>query len=418
MPIAIFAVVLGHAPLVLVVQAYAILLVGCIAFHALALVISMALGRGVSAVAVLPYLVLVAFTSGDYGGERTPGNLIQSTWTLHQLNPLAAAGIFTNDPPRVPRDLFFNVSVSHFVVLMVIYVTLIAWFSLAVVRNLKRDPAVYELYSPLQAFGLAVYLNVVMLGFFNWKAPLGSPIVVDNQLKGFNTLPPRQVEESLLFGSFWLFALLGIVLLRNRERVRRRIQALRNSAAGFWAAVWPSSFALAGIIVAGLAIVELIRVYRDPTAANWNWSLALLNVLFFALWLARDLLYVQWMGLRRTRRPLGSAILYLIVFYTCTIIILGVAHLSLRPWVGPFSAALIPSTISSLPFASWPANCQPWLVALAVLIAEVALFAFLHRQKLRAFLPPSRATAIPPSAPQIPPITLGRSHGGNILSSS
>jgi hypothetical protein len=124
------------------------------------------------------------------------------------------------------------------------------------------------------------------------------------------------------------------------------------------------------------------------------------------------------MGLRRTRRPLGSAILYLIVFYTCTIIILGVAHLSLRPWVGPFSAALIPSSISSLQFSGWPVNYQPWLAALAVLIAEVALFALLHRQKLRAFLSPSPAKSVPPSAPAIPPPSLGRSHGGNILSSS
>ena len=62
-------------PIQLVVEAYIVLLVGCIAFHLLALLISMALGRGVSAIAVLPFLVFVAFTSVDFftGQNLYPG---------------------------------------------------------------------------------------------------------------------------------------------------------------------------------------------------------------------------------------------------------------------------------------------------------------------------------------------------------
>ena len=131
------------------VQAYGILLVGCIAFHVLGLLISTALGHGVSAIAVLPYLVLVVFTSVDFFTTQGPGlSPSASTWTVHQLNPFAATAMFAKEPPRGLSDLFFGASVPHFAVLMVIYVTLIAWFLLAIVRNLKRDPAVYELYSP------------------------------------------------------------------------------------------------------------------------------------------------------------------------------------------------------------------------------------------------------------------------------
>jgi hypothetical protein len=395
MPIAIFAAVLGHAPVVLVVEAYAILVVGCIAFHLLALLVSTTLGRGVSAIAVLPYLVLVAFTSVDFSPDRYNGynGLVSSTWTIHQLNPFAAAALFQSDTPRALSDLFFGVSVPHFFVLMLIYVTLIAWFLLSIVRNLKRDPAVYELYSPAQAFAFAIYLNVLMLGFFNWKAPLGLPIIVNLHITGFNTLPPRQVQEMLLFNSFWLFALLGIVLLRNRERVRQRIQMRGERAAGFWAALWPATYVFAGMIIAGLGILELIRVYRNVSGVDWDWGLALVTVAFFALWLARDLLYLQWMGLRRTRRPLVSSIIYLIVFYTCTAIILGVAHVSSSPSAAPYSAALMPSGITSLQTSDWSAHYQLWLAALAVLAAEAFLFAFLQRQKLREFLTPAAPVA-------------------------
>jgi hypothetical protein len=395
MPIAIFAAILGHAPLVLVIEAYVTLLVGCIAFHLLALVISMTLGRGVSAIAVLLFLVLVAFTSADFfASQNNALSASASTWTLHQLNPFAATAMFQSDAPRGLSDLFFGVSVPHFIVLMVIYATLIAWFLLAIVRNLKRDPAVYELYSPPQAFVFAIYLNLLMLGFFNWKAPLGMPIIVNLHITGFNTLPARQVEEMLLSISFWIFALLGIVLLRNRERVRQRIQVLGDRGAGFWAALWPAPYVLAGMIIAGLGILELVRVYRDPASGDWDWGLALVTVAFFALWLARDLLYLQWMGLRRTRRPLASAIIYLIVFYTCTAIIFGVARVVVRQSVAPFSAMLIPSGISSLSIADWAAHYHIWILALAVLAAEVLFFAFLQRQKLREFLAPAPAASV------------------------
>jgi len=170
--------------------------------------------------------------------------------------------------------------------------------------------------------------------------------------------------------------------------VRRRIQSLGEGAAGIWAALWPAPYVLAGMIAVGIAILELIRVYRKPAADEWDWGLAIATIAFYTLWVARDLLYLQWMGLRRTRRPLGSAIIYLLVFYTCTGIIFGVAHVLLRSSVAPYSAMLIPSGISSLLVMEWAAQYQLWLVALAALAAQVLLFAFLQRQKLREFITP------------------------------
>ena len=404
MPIALLGAIQGHLPISLVVEAYVILLVGCIAFHLLALVVSMTLGRGVAAIAVLPYLVLVAFTSVDlFAGQNLGLGEDASTWAIHQLNPFAAVALFDTNARFVPlNDRFFGVSVPHFTVLMVIYITLVAWFLLAIVRNLKRDPAVYELYSPIQAFGFAIYLNALMLGFFNWKAPLGLPIINSlGRITGFYTLPPLLVEHPLLLDTFWLFILLGLVLLRNREQVRRRIKTLGESAASLWAAFWPAPYLLLGMIVVGIAIVELIRTYRGLTPDQWNWGLAILNVAFIALWVARDMLYLQWMGLRRARRPLFAAVLYLIVFYICISVILGVAHTFARPTVAAFGAALVPSGVSALDVADWTAHSQIWICALALLAVQVVLFALLQWQKLREFVTPALASA-PLATPPAP----------------
>ena len=393
MPVALLGAILAHALPFLVVKAYLILFVGCIAFHVLALLVSMASGRGASAIAILPFLLLVASTSVDF-------HLNASTnWTFHQLNPFAATAMFESGVGQAPQVLFFGVSVPHFIVLMAIYVTLTAWFMLAIVRNLKRDPSVYELYSPAQAFGFAMFLNFLIVGFFNWKSPVGEPIIVNSQLMGFKPLPPLSVERGLIDGSFWVFVLLGLVLLRNRERVRRRIRNMGESAASLWSAFWPAPYLLAGVIMVGIAILELIRVYRKPAPDEWNWGLAALNIGFLALWVARDLLYLQWMGLRRTRRPLVAALLYLIVFYICTIVVLGVAHASSHTTFALGSAALIPSNVSALEISGWAAHYRLWICALALLAAQVVLFALLQWQKLREFLNPVRAVplATPPS---------------------
>ena len=394
MPIALLGAILGHALPFLVVEAYLILFVGCIAFHVLAILVSMASGRGVSAIAILPFLLLVASTSVDF-------HLNASTnWTFHQLNPFAATAMFESGVGQAPQDLFFGVSVPHFIVLMAIYVTFTAWFILAIVRNLKRDPSVYELYSPAQAFGFAMFLELLIIGFFNWKSPAGEPIIFNNQGIGFKPLPPLDIEKGLMSASFWVFVLLGLVLLRNRERVRRRIRALGESAASLWAAFWPAPYLLLGVIVVGIGILELIRTYRNPAPDEWNWGLAALNIGFLALWVARDLLYLQWMALRRTRRPLVAALLYLIVFYICTIVILGVAHASFHTTIALVSAALIPSNISALEISGWLAHWQLWICALALLAAQVVLFALLQWQKLREFLYP--APSVPLAPPAVP----------------
>lgn len=413
-PIGLIAAVLAGASIKLLLEAYVLIFVGCIVFHLLALLISMALGRGVSAIAVVPYLIFVGFTSIDFANND--GGYLQDSapWMLHILNPFAAAEMFWKGSARVPTDLFFGIPVSHFVVLLVIYVTIGGLFLLAVVRNLKRDPAVYELYSPLQAFGFALYFTVLTLGFFNWRAPLGQAIFDQSnpqqfRFLGFKTLPPQAVLGMVLSNVFWIFAFLGLILLRNREQVRRRVKILGARAAGLWAALWPVPYSLAGIILAGVVVVEMIRVYRHPAPGQWSSGLALLYVGFVALWVARDLLYLQWMGLRRVRRPLAVGVLFLIVFYTCIGISLSVAHASVRPVLAPFAAALIPGQVFSLALPDFEDHYHLWIAALVILAIQVLLFAFLQRLKLREFFSPAVATppagAIPPPTPAtgIPP---------------
>jgi hypothetical protein len=385
MPLAIAGAVVGPIETWPFLEAYSVILLGCIAYHAFALLASTIIGRGGSAIMIFAFLILVAITSANTGGLNS-----QSNWQLQQLSPFAAGSPAMWDWDRLRwHDFFFGRQLQHFGVLLVLYAIFTAWFLLGIVRNLKRDPTVYEIYSPVQAFCFALYLNIVLLGFFNWKSPIGAPIISERgYLIGYSTLPAADIEQSLLLGSAWIFFALGMLLLRNRERVRRRVRAMGESAAGWWAGVWPAPYVFGGVVLTGLAIVELIRIYRQP-GEDWDIASALFEVAFCAVWIARDVLYLQWMSLRRTRRPLMAGFLFLIVFYVCAGISFSTAAKVMSERSIALSALVAPSQLLPRIVSWWPANKVLLIGILAGLTAEALAFAFLQRQKLREFIAPA-----------------------------
>ena len=168
MPVALLSAVRAHIGASTVIEAYVVLVLGSIAFHALALLVSMLLRRGGSAVAIFLYLAIVGVTyfQGMY-----------VAWTIRSISPFFALDLAKQDSPYMtflfkdatPRhfltDSIFGKAVPHFTVLIGLYLIFTAWFLLAVKRNLKRDPSFYEIYSPKQALTFVMYLSLLMLSF-------------------------------------------------------------------------------------------------------------------------------------------------------------------------------------------------------------------------------------------------------------
>ena len=115
------------------------------------------------------------------------------------------------EAPDVPpdHDVVFGKTVEHVPVLIILDLMFAAWFLLALVRNIKRDPNYYEIYSPVQALAFAVFLNVLFVAFMQWR---GSS-ALDSQafLLTLNTV---------------VFSCLGLAAIRNREP-QERVRVLR-----------------------------------------------------------------------------------------------------------------------------------------------------------------------------------------------
>jgi hypothetical protein len=382
MPVAIWAASLGNLSVSTFVMVYVLVVLGSIAYHAFALLLSLVMERGTSAGGIIFFLLVVGLTSIDYSEGSSPLG-------VHALSPFFAFRLFSPAPnypagtvdPASTVDTFFGVQVSHSWVLLLLYGTLAAWFLLAAVRNIKRDPLAYELYSPAQGFAFCLYLNLLLLGFLRWSVPQFHYSKESGPYVTYGPIAPHAAEQLFFAIALLFLALFGLTLLRNRDQARRRIRELGARAAGWWAALWPAPYLLLGAIVAGIAIVFMIQTKLRPHDA-WSSGSGLLEAAFVSAWVTRDVLYIQWMNLRRVRRPIMMAVLYLVVFYTCTSAIFVPLGLYAEI-LAPYASIFLPIQALHITSADWANQRGAWTLGLALLCLQSVVFAWLQRRTLQ-----------------------------------
>jgi hypothetical protein len=349
-------------------DAWILLVFGALAFHAFTVLMSMVLRRSLSTGAVLLFL----FFAGIPGIPWTTLVLTRGIHGVGATQNIAFYGV------QLPFTPFFSF----------LYASFAAWFILALERNIKRDPAMYELLTPLQALGFAGWTNFIFIGAYPLVAY--SPVLAQ-------------------IGSMWVnvtvFFALGLALLRNRDRARRRLRELGAQGLTWLEAFWPAPYILIGVIATGFLPLLLTAGRQNPSASPYphsetlNISVFLFRLVFFGLWICRDLLYLQWMNLRPGRKPLLRGILYAFVYYTA-LFVLFFAHspMNLQPGEAAFQSIFLPARVLTLDAASWNSAAGIWFIALVSQLALMYFFAFLHRQELQSLAtrPKTYPSPVPP----------------------
>jgi hypothetical protein len=354
-----------------------LLLFGALAFHSFTLMISMLLKRSPSTGIVLLFLFLAGM----------PG--LSSMAILFARGSHGAAGA------QVVK--FYGVSLPNTPFFCFVYASYAAWFILALERNIKRDPAAYELLTPLQALGFAAWQNFLFIGV----VPVAE-------------IGPEPSQMSSMWINIMVFGALGLVLLRNRDRARRRLREMGERGLAWLEAFWPAPYVIIGIFATGILPLlwvgsgvgrtQAVNLHPGPL----NMSLFFFRLTFLALWLSRDLLYLQWMNLRPGRKPLMRAMLYAFVYYSAMSVLFFTRTGSAQPAEAAFQSIFVPTRALLLDAASWNQASATWMLALASQGVLMFLFAFLCRQELQilASRPKTYPTAIPPSIrPAAPSVT-------------
>ncbi|MGH9793082.1 MAG: hypothetical protein ACRD5W_17880 [Candidatus Acidiferrales bacterium] len=382
MPAALVGAAIGRMNWGTVLAAYGVFLITTVAWHGVALLLSLLIERNAASAGGLLYLVVIGMLSYPNYGPIGLG-MMSPFFAVSLLSPAAWSSSVARTGSFGARyvDSFFGMTVHHAIVLVLLSVIFLAWMLLALARNIKRDPAVYELYTPAQSLGLAAYINLVLVGFFVWE-----------------NFSADEARGLMFFVNLSLFFGLGLAVLRSRDRLRRRLNELGEKASGWVAAFWPATYLLGGFVLVGLFIVVVIGRHFQGQQ-GWNLAAALVSLGLCAFWLARDVLFVQWLYLARIRRPLVMGVLYLIVYYTCVGILLTALGMTTTPGRMPFAAIFMPNLGLSLNYEGWESYRAAWLLALFAQAPILCVFALFQRQKLLELSSrPASAVTAPASA--------------------
>ncbi len=396
MPAAVWAAIVAHIAPQYILAAYVVMIVGSLTYQAGALLLSLADTRdagarltGIITLLVVGFLLMGIESEYPYtppGGRLTPFFALavvdKQVWRTTPTAPCAQLSTSPEQCGISMVDLFYGRPASHFLVFLAVNLVFTGWFLLGVARNIKRDPAVYEVFTPAQSLGFAMYLNVLLLGFVRWN--------------GFGVLDAQTLASVC---EIILFFLLGMMLLRNRDQVRRRLRQLGARATDWLEAAWPAPYVLAGKLLAGLAVVGTIELTVAKTG-DWNqWSgLLLFRLAFLTFWLLRDLLYFQWMSLRRGRRSRTLGFAYWIVYYSALSILLAVFHVYEKADALPYTSILIPWPVFAMDASAWAGAGGAWILALGSQVVVAGVFVALTRRRLFA-LGAAVTAAAPAAAP-------------------
>jgi len=371
MPLAIFGAVKGEMRISTLLAAYVVLLIGSLTVHTLALLISLLTVRGSHTGAILLLLVLVwgsSFSADTMQFFKVgPFGPFYSIQVLQHESWFGSPARFQVDGPyRIPADtdVFFGHEVRHFPMFLAVDLLFAGWFLLALVRNIKRDQNDYEIYSPVQSLVFALFLNLLFVAFMQWRVAT----TIDCQ-------------AFLLTLNIGVFSCLGLAAIRNRQRMRRILRAGEGTSASWLATVWPAPMIIAGTLAAGLLIVLGIAHGRN-SQLEWSANLAILRSLFFVAWFARDMQFLQWMGLRRGKHPLVMGVLFLVIFYVCVMILMAPLKIFAIPERTAFSAFFIPTPVFLLDHSAWVLRPAIWIAAFVAQWILVALFIGLQKQTI------------------------------------
>jgi hypothetical protein len=386
MPLVIFAAVKGERGFTFVVVAYAVLFIGSITVHAFALLISLLTVRGSHTTAIMLVLVMLWVFSNVF---TLTSNYLQ----LAPLSPFYASELVVQNNISEPVstglnrdwnaatstavDVFFGRNVQHCPVLIILDAILIAWFLLALARNIKRDPNQYELYSPLQSLGIIAFINLVLLAFVNW-----------------HSAPLMDIQGTLLTINGIVVGAIGLAHLRNRDRTRRILRAQTNAAQSWINLSWPAPFLAVAAIGASVLVSVSAGLARDPQT-EWNTTFNIFRAIFFSVWIVRDTQFLQWMMLHRGKRPLFRGMLYLTVFYACAWMALSAFGTFRDADRTPFTAFFLPTPIYYLDHGAWSLRPAIWGAAFVAQWLFVGLFIFLQRKAILELARPASAELDP-----------------------
>jgi hypothetical protein len=309
MPVVVAAGIIGRYRLRDIAAAYALAFGAALFLGICGIAISMLLearGRGIGSIAALALYGLLASTadlerssfSGFAAISPIPGLMraMERTSSSH-WNPIAT--LFGREVPWVWISLL-------------LWLTVGAWITLVLLRNVKKDYVEIRPLSRWQAVGCVAFLNFLIYAFFN-------PAVRDTRWDS-KTLAGIVVGANTVF----LFVM-GIATLTPVERLRvwwrgrATGESKRFSESGL---SWPW-LVISAAVAYGLMVWGLLAWKNSLDYDGSALAIAAIQLATVTLFVARDTLFLQWCTLTDLKAPLFKGVLFLGLYYGTAAVLIG-----------------------------------------------------------------------------------------------
>lgn len=259
--------------------------------------------RGVGLIGALGiyFLVMVSYVTRETG---LPG--------LAGFSPLTGiSSLFGIRPTYYKTDgSFFGYPVSWLALSLFLEISCGAWFALMLARNLKRDYAAIRPLSRWHALACVAYVNLVIYALMRPDA-IGI-------LAGASYLVTVMVIVNAL-----ALLLIGLATLSPYERLSVWWRERRGlGVSGYMQEGLPLPWLALSVAIAYALLIFGLEVWRHslPFERILLASAALQFTVLF-IFLARDVLFIQWCNLTRLRQPVVKGCLYLCLYYAAAVVI-------------------------------------------------------------------------------------------------
>jgi hypothetical protein len=293
----------------------------------------------------------------------------------------------------------FGTEFHPVIIALLLYMSLGAWFVLAIVRNMKRDLDEIRLFTRWQGLLLIFYCNFMFYALFNPSSQfnrigrLGSP----NQIYQQNFLSvwsPTELANAALALNIVMIGIVGMTMMSPATQFKAWWRDWKAGRASYFTESgpvlpWLIAAALPGIICFGAYALSSSAL---GPMANWPFQHTGYILLVFLVFQVRDIMFLQLCLLTKMKRPVVAGMFFVLLYYFTTCIMAVTVAVkdqeisrSVFELLTPFGCLSEKSNLLS-PYA---------IVGLAIQLGICGLLIMVNNQRLarKAFTPGTVAQA-------------------------
>ncbi|HET8670619.1 MAG TPA: hypothetical protein VFM05_08350, partial [Candidatus Saccharimonadales bacterium] len=231
---------------------------------------------------------------------------------LAALSPVRGLKELTGEVSR-QSGLDFGVHVPWALLTALMYVIVGAWLTVMLVRNIRKDLDDLYLLSRWQSVLLIATANLMLWATFNTR---------------WATLTPLGIAMSFtIFNGPLLFAT-ALTTLSPLERLKAWWRNITNKTLFMNEDGLPWPWILLSSAVAYLFICLALLTWQTTIGYEPKTLLiAGLEMLAIAVFVSRDVLFVQWCRLTRLRAPTSKGLMFLVLYYVFSLVVCLIASL-------------------------------------------------------------------------------------------